>query len=111
MSPPSYAHQNIKPQTRKTPGLEEIAPPAPVEMNPKDAEKEGIAHGDTVELTTRRGTIRTRAVITGRSPEGTVFVPFHYREGAANVLTNDALDPIAKIPEFKVCAVSVKKAK
>ena len=56
------------------------------------------------------GEIEVNAVVTERSPEGTVFVPFHYREGPANRLTNDALDPIAKIPELKVCAVKITKA-
>jgi len=95
--------------SRRTPGLEEIAPPVPFEMNPEDAEREGIADGDTVEVSSRRGTVRVRAVVTERSPKGTVFMPFHYREAPANVLTNDALDPIAKIPELKVCAVSIRK--
>ncbi len=53
--------------------------------------------------------MNVRAVVTERSPRGTIFMPFHYREGAANVLTNDALDPIAKIPEFKICAVKIRK--
>jgi anaerobic selenocysteine-containing dehydrogenase len=54
--------------------------------------------------------VRARAVLTGRSPRGTVFMPFHFREAAANLLTNDALDPVAKIPEFKVCAVRLERA-
>jgi predicted molibdopterin-dependent oxidoreductase YjgC len=95
--------------SRRSAGLEEISPPAPFEINPKDAAREGIAEGEQVELSTRRGSVRARAVVTERSPEGTVFMPFHFREAAANVLTNDALDPIAKIPEFKVCAVKLEK--
>jgi len=95
--------------SRRTAGLEELAPPTPLEISPDDASKEGIADGDTVEVSSRRGEIRTRAVVTDKARDGTVFVPFHFREGAANVLTNDALDPVAKIPEYKICAVRVNK--
>ena len=102
-------HFHTGTMTRKTAGLEEIAPPAPLEINPEDAAREGISDNDTVEVASRRGTVRARAVVTERSPKGTVFMPFHFKEAAANVLTNDALDPIAKIPELKVCAVSIKK--
>ena len=96
--------------TRRTAGLMQLSPPAPVEIHPDDAAREGIGHGDSVEIASRRGTVQARAVVTDRSRGGTVFMPFHFREAAANVLTNDALDPIAKIPELKVCAVRVRKA-
>ncbi len=95
--------------SRRTAGLDEISPPAPFEINPEDAAGEGIAEGDLVAVSTRRGTVQARAVLTGRSPRGTIFMSFHFREAAANVLTNDALDPVAKIPELKVCAASLKK--
>ena len=95
--------------SRRTAGLEEISPPAPFEIHPEDAMREGIEQGETVELSSRRGTIQARAVLTERSPRGTIFVPFHFREAPANVLTNPALDPVAKIPEFKVCAVRLSK--
>jgi len=95
--------------SRRTPGLEEILPPTPCEIHPDDAAREGIVQGDPVKIASRRGTIQARAVLTERSPEGTVFVPFHFREGAANTLTNDALDPVAKIPELKVCAVRLSR--
>ncbi|MFP4067495.1 MAG: formate dehydrogenase subunit alpha [Spirochaetaceae bacterium] len=93
--------------TRRSPGLEEISPPTPVEIHPEDARAEGIADGELVAITSRRGTIRARAVVTERIPAGQVFIPFHFREAPANALTNDALDPVAKIPEFKVCAVKL----
>jgi formate dehydrogenase alpha subunit len=96
--------------TRRSPGLEEISPPAPVEIHPADAEKIGVLHGNMVEVSSRRGTVTARAVVTRRSRRGTIFMPFHYREAPANMLTNDALDPIAKIPELKVCAASIKAA-
>jgi formate dehydrogenase alpha subunit len=96
--------------TRRVAGLEHLAPPAPVEIHPDDGAREGIADGDAVEVESRRGRVTARAVLTERSPRGTVFMAFHYREAAANALTIDALDPVAKIPELKVCAVRVRKA-
>ena len=95
--------------SRRTSGLEEICPPAPFEINPQDAALEGITEGDMVDVSSRRGTVKARAVITERSPRGTIFMPFHFREAPANVLTNDALDPVAKIPELKVCAAKLEK--
>ena len=95
--------------SRRTEGLEKICPPGPFEINPEDAAREGIERGELVELASRRGKIHARAVITERSPRGTIFVPFHFHEAPANMLTNPALDPVAKIPELKVCAVKVKK--
>ena len=95
--------------SRRTPGLEELSPPAPFEIHPEDAAREGIADGDLVAVSTRRGSVRARAILTERSPRGTLFMPFHFREASANVLTNDALDPIAKIPEFKVCAAKLAR--
>jgi len=97
--------------SRRTAGLEELCPPAPFEIHPEDAAREGIADGQIVEVASRRGTVRARAVLTERSRRGTVFMPFHFHEAAANVLTNDALDPVAKIPEYKVCAVRLRAVK
>lgn len=62
-----------------------------------------------VEVTSRRGKIKAKAQITEKSGKGVVFMSFHFHEAAANLLTNAALDPVAKIPEYKVCAVKVKK--
>ena len=76
-------------------------------MNQVDAAALGIETGDWVEVASRRGAIQMRALVTTRSPQGVVFVPFHFVEAAANVLTNDRLDPRAKIPDFKVCAVKL----
>ncbi len=102
-------HFHTRTMTGRSAGLEQLCPPVPVEIHPNDAKKAGIKDGDTIEITSRRGKIQTTAKVARRSREGTVFVAFHYREGPANILTNDALDPIAKIPEFKVCAVKLKK--
>ena len=78
-----------------------------VEMHPRDAARLGLATGDWVEVASRRGTITARLLVTGRSPEGIVFMPFHFAEAAANVLTDNRIDPRAKIPDYKVCAVRV----
>jgi predicted molibdopterin-dependent oxidoreductase YjgC len=85
--------------------LDEIWPEATAELHPDDAKRLGLTTGDWVEVASRRGAIQMRVMVTGRSPQGMVFVPFHFVEAAANVLTNDRLDPRAKIPDFKVCAV------
>ena len=70
----------------------------------------GIEDGDLVEVASRRGTVRAKAKITEKSSEGVTFMTFHFAETPTNVLTNPALDPVAKIPEFKVCAVKLSKA-
>ena len=85
-------------------------PEAIVELHPYDAEELQIAEGERIEVSSRRGTITIRAMVTDRIGKGVVFIPFHFAETAANVLTNAALDPIAKIPEYKVCAVKLAKA-
>ncbi len=95
--------------SRKTAGLEVLSPPALFEINPVDAKANRIKQGERVELISRRGRITATAKITDKSPGGVIFMPFHFAEAAANILTNDALDPIAKIPELKVCAIKIKK--
>ncbi len=102
-------HFHTRTMTGRSPGLEELCPAVPFEIHPEDAEREGLAQGDVVSISSRRGTIEAWAKVTDRSPKGSIFMAFHFKEGAANVLTNDAIDPIAKIPEFKVCAVKLDK--
>jgi anaerobic selenocysteine-containing dehydrogenase len=80
-----------------------------VEISPKDASPLGIAQGDRVRVSSRRGEIVAKARVTEASPPGLVFMTFHFAESLANVLTNPKLDPISKIPEFKVSAVRVEK--
>jgi predicted molibdopterin-dependent oxidoreductase YjgC len=87
--------------------LNELQPEPQVEIHPVDAAMLGIADAQWVQVVSRRGDIRLRAWVTGRVSPGVVFIPFHFAEAAANLLTNDALDPQAKIPEFKACAVQV----
>ena len=95
--------------SRRSPGLEAIAPEAEVEINPADAAEQGIRDGDLVRVSSRRGKVAAAARLTPRSPVGTVFMTFHFAEAATNLLTIDAVDPTAKIPEYKVCAVRVGK--
>lgn len=95
--------------TRKVAPIEEKAGEPYLEITPEDACKLGIVEGEMVNVASVRGSIRIKARISGRVPEGTVFIPMHYKEAAANVITNDASDPYAKTPEFKVCAVKVYK--
>ena len=95
--------------TMKSQGLNELAPECFVEISESDAGPYGIADGDSLRVTSRRGEIEARAKISDRAVKGTVFIPFHYAQAAANKLTNAALDPIAKIPEYKVCAIRLER--
>ena len=97
--------------TRRVDALNAVAPEAYVELHPEDAERLGITEGQAVKVSSRRGEIEIKAQISEKPSKGMVFIPFHYREAAANVLTNTALDPVCKIPELKVCAVKVEKLK
>jgi len=96
--------------TRRSKGLSEIYPEGVVEINPDDALRLGIRPDNgLVTVTSRRGQIRAKAKIADNLPPGIVFMTFHFREAAVNLLTIDALDPVAMIPELKVCAVKVEK--
>jgi formate dehydrogenase alpha subunit len=94
--------------TRKTEGINRLAGPR-VMMSVEDAEELGIENDELVKVSTRRGEIRTNAFVTQLIGKGTIFIPFHFGEAPANRLTIAALDPIAKIPEYKVCAARVEK--
>jgi len=95
--------------SRRAPGLVEKAPECRVEMAAADAASYGIADGQQVRIRTRRGKITAKAQISDKAIPGTIFLPFHYAEASANKLTNAALDPVSKIPEYKVCAVQIEK--
>lgn len=96
--------------TGKTEGLNQKAPESYVEIHPKLAEELGINDGERVKVASRRGAIETKAKITDIVSEKVVFIPFHWAEGAANVLTNGSvLDKYSKIPELKVCGVKIEK--
>jgi predicted molibdopterin-dependent oxidoreductase YjgC len=91
--------------------LDELYPEARVEMHPVDAALAGIHDGQPLRVSSRRGTVALRASVTEKTRAGVVFIPFHFAEAAANLLTIDALDPQAKIPEYKACAVRIVAAK
>jgi formate dehydrogenase alpha subunit len=96
--------------SRKSKGLSEIYPEGVVEVNPEDANRLGIKPDNgLVEVTSRRGKVRAKAKISDNLPPGVAFMTFHFKEAAANLLTLDVLDPVAKIPGFKVCAVNIEK--
>ncbi len=90
--------------------LDELYPEARIEINPADAARLRIEDGQPVRVSSRRGSIVLRAWVTERATVGVVFIPMHFVEAAANLLTLDTLDPLAKIPEYKACAVRVVPA-
>lgn len=94
--------------SRRSPGLDELAPTPEVEVNPEDSKQHNLADGDRVKVLSRRGEVVARVRVTRRSPPGTIFLTFHYAEAPANRLTSSAVDPIAKIPEYKVSAVRLE---
>ena len=95
--------------TRRSEPLSWREPRGYVEINAEDAEAIEIKDNFAVVIESRRGSVRTRAKISDRVPPGTIFLAFHWREAPANMLTQDfALDPVAKIPEYKVCAVRLE---
>ncbi len=102
-------HWHTGVMTRRASALDAIAPEAFVAVHPDDAAEIGVTDGDRVEVASRRGRIQLAVKLTTREIRGAVFVPFHFREAAANLLTLDELDPDGKIPEFKFCAVSVTR--
>ncbi len=103
-------HWHTGVMTRRSKALDALEPEPYVVMHPEDAAALGIADGDWVRVTSRRGAIVLRARPSPRECRGACFIPFHFREAAANVLTIDELDPFGKIPEFKFCAVRIERA-
>jgi len=105
-----FAHYHTATMTRNCPTLDSEIREGYLEVNPDDADKLGVSQGDRVTVTSRRGAITAKTAITDRVQKGLVFMPFHFIESNVNLLTNPAHDPIAQIPEFKVCAVRLEKA-
>ncbi len=103
-------HYHTGTMTRKSEGLNDRSPASFVEISLPDAQKHDLVDGALVTIKSRRGSINVRAKISDRAVDGTVFIPFHFAESAANRLTNAALDPVSGIPEFKVCAVKLERA-
>ena len=95
--------------TRRVEGLNKIAPECFVEISPTDAATYGLSDGDMVEVASRRGKVVAKVKVSDMARKGVIFMPFHYSEAPANMLTNPALDPVAGIPEYKVCAVKIAK--
>jgi formate dehydrogenase alpha subunit len=97
--------------SRRSEGLLAIYPQALIEVNDEDAAKLGLNGNKRVRVSSRRGSIEAEALVTDRVPPGMVYANFHFPEASANELTIAALDPVAKIPEYKVCAVKIEVAK
>jgi formate dehydrogenase major subunit len=103
-------HWHTGSMTRRASKLDALCHDAVCEMNPVDVEALGVEDGDMVRVSSRRGSIRIKIRARTKTAPGGIFIPFHFREASANLLTNDELDPAGKIPEFKFCAVKVEPA-
>ncbi len=104
-----YAHYHTGTMTRNSKPLDAEFPKGFLEINPEDAKTLGLQDGEKIKIASRRGEIETQVMLTERVEKGVVFMPFHFEESNVNKLTNPAMDPIAKIPELKVCAVKLEK--
>ncbi len=103
-------HYNSATQTRREQGAHAKQPEAYIELHPKDAAARGIADGDLVDVTTRRGHVRCRALVSRQVRRGCIWMPFHFAEARANLLTNDVGDAVTGTAEYKVCAAEVQRA-
>jgi formate dehydrogenase major subunit len=103
-------HWHTGTMTRRSYALDAIQPEALVFVNPGDAAALGLADGDRARVTSRRGSIVLATRVSHREAPGNCFIPFHFREAAANLLTIDEIDPMGKIPEYKFCAVRIEAA-
>ena len=95
--------------SRRSAGLDWVVPEGMIQINTDDGVQLGIASGDMIHVTSRRGEATGKASLTDKLPRGMVFMNFHFAEVPTNALTGDAVDPVAKIPEYKVSAVRVEK--
>ena len=102
-------HWHTGTMTRRSKALHAIQPEPYVEIHPEDMHALGVEEGELVQVASRRGSVVLKARSAERTSRGSVFIPFHFREAAANLLTTDELDPHGKIPEYKFCAVKVEK--
>jgi formate dehydrogenase major subunit/formate dehydrogenase alpha subunit len=101
-------HFHTGTMSRRSAVLDQLVSVGAIEIHPADAARLGVADSQRVRVSSRRGQIQIAAKVTERVAPGTTFLAFHYSEAPANRLTIAALDPVAKIPEFKVCAVKVE---
>lgn len=104
-----HVHYHTGTMTRNSPSLEREINECFLEMHPEDAVELGVSDGDWVVIESRRGSVSSKVKLTRTISKRAVFMPFHFLESRANILTNPTFDPIAKIPEFKVCAVKIEK--
>jgi formate dehydrogenase major subunit len=104
-------HWHTGAMTRKASNLDAIEPEATISLSPKDIENIKVNSGELIEVSTRRGSIKIKVREDRSIPKGVIFIPFCYKEAAANLLTNSALDPFGKIPEFKYCAAKINTLK
>lgn len=103
-------HWHTGAMTRRSQTLDQLEPEAVVSMNSYQMGQYDLGPGDTVQVSTRRGSIDIKVRADQDVPDGMIFIPFCFHEAAANILTNPQLDPIGKIPEFKFCAVKIEKS-
>jgi len=103
------AQYHTRTMTGKSEGINQLAGAPFVEINPEDADAYDICDGDMVTVSSRRGNVTVEAKVTSDIKKGVIFMPFHYADGPANLLTNTALDPEAKMPEMKACAANICK--
>jgi formate dehydrogenase major subunit len=104
-------HWHTGTMSRRSTGLDSREPVPVVEMHPDDADELRVEEGDAVRVTSRRGSILINVRISERQARGQIFIPMHFREAAANLLTNPQLDPYARIAAFKVSAVRVESTR
>ncbi|SDB24655.1 formate dehydrogenase subunit alpha [Eubacterium oxidoreducens] len=102
-------HYTTRAMTGRTPGLMEIEGKSFIEINEQDAARIGIKNGERIKVSSRRGSVETTARVGDKVSPGETWMPFHFPDGNCNWLTNAALDPICRIPEYKVCAVKLEK--
>ena len=106
----SLFHYHTGTMTHQVSGLNKFHPEELVEINPNDADDLHLSDGDPVTVISRRGRVTAKVKITEASPEGVISMTFHFPESPTNAVTSRALDPVAKTPELKFCAVRVEKA-
>jgi formate dehydrogenase alpha subunit len=105
-----HQHYHTGTMTRKGSALNSLYPEPLAEINAEDAKIMNISDGSYVHIISRRGRLKVKTTVSEMTDRGVVFMPFHFYEAAVNMLTNGVLDPVSKIPEFKVCAVRIEKA-
>ncbi len=106
-----HVHYHTRTMSGNSPSLDREIQESFLEMNPMDAKELELKEGELVKVESRRGSVITKVKLTERVNKKVVFIPFHFLESRANLLTNPAMDPIAKIPELKVCSVKIEKLK